>query len=72
MHVGSVGRPRFIAEGREALLRSVAPVLLLAMAGLAYAYHLGRAPLAASEAYSALVAVQPTITLVAHSALTGC
>jgi 4-amino-4-deoxy-L-arabinose transferase-like glycosyltransferase len=55
--------------GREGLARGLALVLLLAAAGLAYGYHLGRAPLAASEAYSALAAAQPTITLVAHSAL---
>lgn len=41
----------------------------MAAASLAYAYQLGREPLAASEAYSALAAAQPSIALVAHSAL---
>ena len=69
-HVGSVWRPRFVAGGhREALARWLAPVLLSAAVGLAYAYQLGREPLAASEAYSALAAAQPSIRLVAHSAL---
>lgn len=69
-HVGSAWRRRFIAMSPGALARALAPVLLLAGAGLAYGYHLGREPLAASEAYSALAAAQPTITQVAHSALT--
>ena len=43
--------------------------LSLALAAAVYAYHLGGAPLAASEAYSAAAAAQPSMALVADSAL---
>jgi 4-amino-4-deoxy-L-arabinose transferase-like glycosyltransferase len=46
------------------------PVVIVAAAATAYTYQLGRAPLAASEAYSALAAAQPTGPLVAQAALT--
>jgi 4-amino-4-deoxy-L-arabinose transferase-like glycosyltransferase len=46
------------------------PMAVVAAAATAYAYHLGQAPLAASEAYSALAAAQPSAPLVAHAALT--
>ncbi len=49
--------------------RRGALALLLAAAAAAYCYRLGSAPLAASEAYSALAAAQPTVAQVARSTL---
>jgi 4-amino-4-deoxy-L-arabinose transferase-like glycosyltransferase len=74
------GRRRFVRAGlvwgrrvmdleRGEIRRRLVVVLLLTMAGLAYTYQLGRTPLAASEAYSALAAGQPSATQVADSAL---
>ncbi|HKD66748.1 MAG TPA: glycosyltransferase family 39 protein [Candidatus Binataceae bacterium] len=49
--------------------RPLAVIALLAAAAAVYAYHVGRAPLAASEAYSALAAAQASVESVARSAL---
>jgi uncharacterized membrane protein len=51
------------------LTRTSFPYLLIGVVAAVYAYHLGREPLAASEAYSALAAAQPSASLVAHTAL---
>ncbi len=53
----------------EQASEAFALTLLMAAAGALYVYRLGGAPLAASEAYSALSAAQPSVALVAHSAL---
>ncbi len=49
--------------------RALALLALIAAAAAAYCWGLGRPPLAASEAYSALAAAQPSIKLVARMAL---
>jgi 4-amino-4-deoxy-L-arabinose transferase-like glycosyltransferase len=60
--------PCFIRARTCVSPRRCAPLLLLGAAAVAYSYRLGSAPLAASEAYSALAAAQPSVALVAHSA----
>ncbi len=57
--------PKWSAESRHRL----AVAGLIAAAAAVYFYRLGQAPLAASEAYSALAAAQPSVAMVAHSAV---
>jgi uncharacterized membrane protein len=49
--------------------RWLPPVVIVVGAATVYAYRLGQAPLAASEAYSALAAAQPSGRMVAQAAL---
>lgn len=62
---------RLRTQRREQAWEAVALTVLMAAAGMLYVYRLGSAPLAASEAYSALSAAQPSVALVAHSALSS-
>lgn len=62
-------RLRSISPRGPGWARTRALFWLIAASGLIYTYRLARAPLAASEAYSALIAAQPSVALVVRSAL---
>ena len=60
---------RIGVDSRKKSRRALALVGLLAASTVIYGYRLGREPLGASEAYSALVASQASLWMVGHSAL---